>query len=139
MEVKPIQQAQQRNFDFYKLFMDNYSFQIEATTCIDEPDNRVNIIFPSGIPHYQISDESWKYKLIHEIRQYKENNSYCFFEVVSKKEYGQYLEEESSGIFNPLNDDYKIYIFFFYNHVVEVVASDEPIFVYSYTYEYNKD
>ena len=139
MKVKPIQQAQQRNFDFYKLFMDNYSFQIEATTCIDEPDNKVNIIFPSGIPHYQISDESWKDKLIYEIRQHEENNSYCFFEVVSKKEYGQYLEEESSGVFNPLCDDYKIYIFFFYNHVVEIVSYEEPIFVYSYTYEYNKD
>ena len=140
MEVKPLRQAQQKLFDFYKLFMDNYSLQIEATTCIDEPDNRVNIIFPSSIPHYQINEESWKDKITSEIyKKGKGNKDYFFFEILSKKEYGQYLEKESSGIFDPLNNDYKIYIFFFDNHVVEVISYDEPTFVYSYTYEYNED
>ncbi|MBR7002206.1 MAG: hypothetical protein IKI11_06085 [Neisseriaceae bacterium] len=137
MEVRPLKQAQQRLFDFNKLFMDNYSLQIEATTCTDEPNNRVNIIFPSIVPHYQISEESWKDKITSEI--YKKgigNKDYFFFEVLTKKEYGQYLEEESSGIFDPLRDEYKIYLLFFDNHLLEVVTYDEPIFVYSYTGKY---
>ena len=44
MEVKPIKQAQQRLFDFYRLFMDHYTLQIEASIWEDEPENRLNII-----------------------------------------------------------------------------------------------
>ena len=139
MKIKAIKQAQQRLFDFNKLFMDNYGCQIEATSCIDEPDNRMNIIFPDGVPHYQITRESWKADLIHKICQEQESKDNFFFEVLSKEEYGQYLENESGGIFDSLRDDYKIYVLFFDNHIVEVISYDEPIFVYSYTYEYNKD
>lgn len=136
MEVKPIKQAQQRLFDFYRLFMDHYTLQIEASIWEDEPENRLNIIFPDGPPHYQISEESWKNRLIYEIRKNKANDNNFFFEVLSKKEYGQYLEKESSGIFDLERiDDYHIYVLFFEDDVIEVVSYDEPIFVYSHTYE----
>ena len=135
MEVKPIAQAQQRLFDFYRLFMDHYTLQIEASIWKDEPENRLSIIFPDGPPHYQIARESWKDRLIHEIRKNKANNSYFFFEILSKKEYGKYMEEESCGTFDPERDEYHIYVFFFEDDVIEVISYDEPIFVYSHTYE----
>ena len=135
MEVKPIKQAQQRDFDFYRLFMDHYILQIECSTLKDEPENRLNIIFPSGTLHYQVTTETYKDKITREIYK-KENKDYFFFEIVSKKEYSRYLEEESSGIFDTVRDDYHIYVFFFRDDVIEIVTYDEPIFVYSYTGEY---
>lgn len=135
MKVKPIPHVQQRLFDFYRLFMDHYMLQIECSTWKDEPDNRVNIIFPDGAQHYQVTRETWKDNLIHKINQEQESKDNFFFEVVSKKEYSRYLEEESSGIFDTVRDDYHIYIFFFVDDVIEIVSYKEPIFVYSYTYE----
>ena len=113
MEVRPLKQAQQKLFDFYRLFVDHYTLQIEASIWGDEPENRLNIIFPNGSPHYQVTQESWKDRLVYEIRKYEENDGYFFFEVLSKKEYGQYLEKESSGIFDLERiDDYHIYVLF---------------------------
>lgn len=135
MKITPLKQAQQRLFDFYRLFMDHNMLQIECSTWKDELENRVNIIFPNGPRHYQITTESWKNNLIHKINQEQESKNNFFFEVLSKKEYGQYLEKESSGIFDLERDDCHIYIFFFVDDVIEVVSYDEPIFVYSHTYE----
>ena len=135
MEVKPIEQAQQRDFDFYRLFMDHYMLQIECSTWKDESENRLNIIFPNGSIHYQVTTESYKDKVTAEIYQEEKNKNYFFFEILSKKKYGRYLEEESNGIFDMVSDDCHIYIFFFRDDVIEVVSYDEPIFVYSHTYE----
>ena len=135
MEVKPIEQAQQRDFDFYRLFMDHYMLQIECSTWKDEPENCLNIIFPSGALHYQVTTETYKHKITSEIYRKEKNKNYFFFEILSKKEYSRYLEEESSGIFDTVRDDYHIYIFFFRDDVIEVISYEEPIFVYSHTYE----
>lgn len=144
MEVKLIENAQQRLFDFDKLFLDNYVFQIEATTCLDEKDNRVNIIFPQGVAHYQVTFESWKERILHDISEFRKqhDNQAWFFEVKSIKEYCKYLEYESYGLSENIYDHpdwYFIYVLLFQNCTIEVISYEKPLFVYSYTWQHNKD
>ena len=72
MKLQLIQNVDQRCFDFYRLFMDAYMLQIEASTWLDEANNRLNIIFPDSSVHYQVSDETYKTGFIHRISAERE-------------------------------------------------------------------
>ena len=140
MEVKLIENVKQKEYCFDRLFMDHYMLQIEATTCTNEPDNRLNIIFPDGVAHFQIANESYKTMIWHKLKEFREQHNYnvWFLEILSKEEYGKYLKEESNGIFFP--EDFSMYYLLFNDDIIEIVTYDtKPIFVYSYTGEYDKD
>ena len=141
MKLQLIQNAQQRYFDFYRLFMDAYMLQIEASTWLDEADNRLNIIFPDSAVHYQVTDETYKTGFISKIsaEQKKYADGAYFLEVMpeSRAEYSEYMDKESGGIFDS-GENFHIYILLFIDHVIEVVSRTEPMFVYSYTNEWIK-
>ncbi|MBR1374673.1 MAG: hypothetical protein IJ566_01135 [Cardiobacteriaceae bacterium] len=125
--------------------MERWQLQLEAGTLKDEPNNRLNIIFPSKIEHYQVTNETYKTELFHRMHiSFKEGKKYgeggSFFEVLSVEEYSRYLQEESSELFLfHCGDDIHIYILCFMDDVVEVATYEPPIFVYSYTEQWRND
>lgn len=136
--------AEQRDFDLCRVHMESWSLIIEAVIDKNEANNRLHIIFPDQIEHYQVTYETYKAKFIYDIyNSVKDGN--CeggggkFFEVLSIEKYSQYLQEQSDGLFLfHCGKNIKIYIFFFMDHLVEVASYAPPKFVYSYTEEWKK-
>lgn len=138
MRLKNIEDGCCREFDLNRVYMDFYSLQIEASTWVNEPNNRLNIIFPDPIIHYQITQERYKNKLIYDVCncQDKVGN---FFEILSIEEYSAYLEEQSDGLFLfNHREKVHIYVLCFVSHIVEVLTYKPPILTYSFTEEWNK-
>lgn len=117
----------QKRFHFEKSFLTEYSVEIFASNSNDS--NEWISIFIDGLIHFQITDESYKVKLVSKFRKIakKENNSFesvYFFEVLSP-EYTNWLSDESYGFFQ--KDFYRYYILFFSDSVIEIISSEEPV------------
>lgn len=97
----------------------------------DEENKILGQIFVQGVIHFQRTDESYKIATFNDMLITGPNNEAplldageCFFEVLDKK-YTEWVLEDH---YFPLDDDCKMYVFFFAESYVEILSYYPPVF-----------
>lgn len=125
MKIVPLKYFDTKNrFYLDKVYATEQSLEIFAST----QKNEINIrIFIDDIIHFQVTDESYKVKLIDYLFENynNENNpSNCYFYEITDDNYMDWINKESFDFFD--KEYYKAYIFIFSDSIIEAVSATKP-------------
>lgn len=102
-----------------------------VTILFSDDENNLMTVFLNYVIHFQRTDENYKIDTFFDLvapTPEEENALFkqgeCFFEVLDKK-YTEWVLKEH---YFPLEDDCKMYVFFFSESYVEILSYEAPIF-----------